>query len=183
MHEPTADARELLDAVLVLRSCAGDDGAFGRLVDRYHQRLLYFVRRLIGANAQAEDIVQEAWLAAYRQLGTLQQPETFRTWLYRIARNRALSFVRDLPPPATPLDEGDVAGDVPDEVFTPDDAARIHAGLARLRLDHREALTLRFIEGMSYEQLAAVLECDPGTVKSRLHYAKKALRKEMETTR
>jgi RNA polymerase sigma-70 factor, ECF subfamily len=130
-----APAEHLLDSVLVLRCRVGDDGAFEVLVKRYHGRLLYFIRRLLQNDEQAEDLVQEVWLAAYRQLPRLRQAELFRTWLYRIARNKALTFVRDRPPPAVPLERIDLAEEG-EEAFGVEDAARIHTGLTRLRLEH-----------------------------------------------
>ena len=176
---------ELIDSVDVLRCQTGDRAAFDRLVRRYHGRLLYFVRRLAGDD-RSDDLVQDVWLAVWRQLPRLREVESFRPWVYRIARNLALKRRRDEPRSAAPTpllpEQFPDDGPEPDEAsFRAEDAARVHAALARLSPGHQEVLALRFLEDMTYEQVAEVVECDLGTVKSRLHYAKRALRRELET--
>ena len=106
----------------------------------------------------------------------------FVTWLYRIAQNRVRQELRRRGPPVRPIEEADEVpgpGVEPAE-FTPEDAARIHDALDGLALEHREVLMLRFLEGMTYEQIAAISGCGVGTVKSRLYYAKRALRRVLE---
>lgn len=176
-------SEQLLEQILVLRAQAGDGGAFEKLVGRYKARVAYFVRRTLGesAPATADDVMQQIWLAAYERLPRLSHPGAFRVWLYRIARNLSTDVVRRRRPRADPVELDDVPDTRADEPdFTAEDAARVHAALARIPPGHREVLVLRFMENMSYEQIAEVVGCDLGTVKSRLHYAKRAVRRELE---
>jgi RNA polymerase sigma-70 factor, ECF subfamily len=148
------------------------------LQDRYDRRLLYFVRRVLGETEEAFDVVQSVWLHVHRKLPTLGSPAAFRVWLYRIAHAQALSVLRRQsrqPVVVDHVSDDELAEDRPGE-GTFADAERVHAALGGLSVDHRRVLTLRFLEDMTIEDIAAVLECSPGTVKSRLHYAKAALR-------
>ena len=176
-------AERLLEQILVLRAQTGDPDAFARLVGRYGPRVAYFVRRFVGADGDAEDVLQQVWLTAYEKLPRLGEPAAFRVWLYRIARNRAADATRarrrGRPEPLTEPDEVPAAAE-DGEDFTAEDAAAVHAGLAKLRPEHREVLALRFMEGLEYAQIADVVGCDLGTVKSRLHYPKRALRRQLE---
>lgn len=173
----------LIDQVLILRFQTGDHSAFEKIVERYHGRLLYYIRRILARADNADDILQEVWLAAFRQLRTLKNPEAFPVWLYRVARNKAIGELRAnrlVPRPVEDI----AAPDEPDntEEFSADNAAQVHAGLDKLRPEHKEVLVLRFLEQMSYQDIAAVVGCRLGTVRSRIYYAKGALRKEMEET-
>ena len=182
---PIISREEFVERALVLRCREGDDTAFVRIVELHHAELIYYVRALLGRSDGTEDVVQEVWLAAFRRLGALDDVRAFRPWLYRIARNKAIDLLRVRPaaqsiadvrePPAASDD-----GDDDESIFKPQDAARIHAALTQLSFDHREVLMLRFLKQMTYDQIAAVTSCDVGTVKSRLHYAKRSLRREME---
>ena len=176
---PADDA--LVDHLLVLRAQLGARDAYARLVDRHHARLRFYLRRLVGPSTEAEDICQEVWLIVVRKLGTLENPEAFRTWLYRVARHHAISWLRkrriEIPlDEAGPAAEAGVndADDPPG--FDPEEAAAMYAALETLSRNHREMLTLRFLSGLTYEEIARVLECPVGTVRSRIHYAKAALR-------
>ena len=172
----------LSQELLILRCQAGDERAFEQIVRRYHDPLRYFVRRLIGDGFRADDIVQEVWLAVYRNLGTLKRPETFPVWLYRTARNQAYQQLRKerrLPRTLPEQDVPDEREQTADE-FSAEDAARIHRGLERLPLEQREVLVLRFLEEMEYQEIAEVVGVAVGTVRSRIHYAKRALRQTME---
>src|SRR5262249_39423252 len=156
---------------------------FAELVERYGPRLRYFVRKLLaGPAADVEDVLQEVWLDVFRGVARLAAPAAFRTWLYRVARDRTLRTLRRRrPPPKPPPDEAPGADDENDE-FTAEDAARVHAALDGLAPEHREVLVLRFLEAMDYEEIARVVGCQLGTVRSRLHYAKRALRRRLERT-
>lgn len=170
---------QLLDGLLVLKFLSGDQAAFEQIVRRYHASLLYFVRRLIGDGQAAEDVVQQVWMAAFLELRRLDHPEALRVWLYRVARNKAVQMIRHEPPAAVSIDSQEVLAD-PEPEFSAHDASRIHLGLAKLSPEHREVLVLRFLEQLSYDQIAHVVGCDPGTIKSRLHYAKRMLRRVLE---
>jgi RNA polymerase sigma-70 factor, ECF subfamily len=174
------DADQLYEQLLVVRAQAGDETAFAELVARFQPRLAYFVRRLIGDAHAADDVLQNIWLQAYTHLAQLRDAGSLSVWLYRIARNAVLATLRrhrgweELTTEPAAADDCDVAGD-----FSVADAERIHAALARLRPEHREVLVLRFIENMSYEEIAAIVGCPVGTVRSRIHYAKQAVRPEV----
>jgi RNA polymerase sigma-70 factor (ECF subfamily) len=172
----------LYERLLVLRCQAGDEGAFAELVARYAPRLRYFLRKLLGDHHAAEDALQETWLDVVRSLPRLADAGAFAAWLYRIARDRAFRRLRRSARAVAPLD-GDgpaceASGDGP--LLSAERAEAVHAALDRLSPEHREALVLRFLEGMSYEDMARVVGCPPGTVRSRLHYAKAALRHALE---
>jgi len=173
-------AEQLQEQVLVVRFQAGDAAAFTALVERHHASLCYFINRFGVAGQAADDIAQEVWLSAYRRLGTLREPAAFRTWLYRIARNRVLQDARGR------KEEGPLPHDLPasddasQDGFSKDKAEAIHRCLPLLRPEHREVLLLRFLEEMSYEEIAVVTGAELGTVRSRLHYAKMALRARIE---
>jgi RNA polymerase sigma-70 factor, ECF subfamily len=175
-------ADRLYERVLVLRCQARDEAAFTEIVARYTPRLRYYLRRMLGGVPTAEDALQEVWLDAFRGLPGLIEPGAFPAWIYRLARDRAFRELRgrrsylaledfDV------IDEAEAVDD-----FTTEDAAQIHVALDSLMPEHREVLVLRFIETMTYDQIAGIIGCPLGTVRSRLHYAKRALRSVIEGT-
>lgn len=174
-RDKDAVARELL----AIRCRRGDRAALEELVRTFEGRLLYFVRRLVRDEADAWDVLQKTWVRVLRGVAALDDPRSLVPWLYRVARNTALTHARSRGRPPEPLDEhpdppADDPADGPDGF---DDAERVHRALLTLSLPHREVLTLFFLEDLSVEAVAAVIGVPPGTVKSRLHYAKLALRK------
>jgi RNA polymerase sigma-70 factor (ECF subfamily) len=178
----TDAADRLYEQVLVLRCQARDEAAFEEIVGRYTPRLRYYLRRMLGSVQAAEDALQEVWLDAFRGLPRLIEPGAFAAWIYRLARDRAFREVRRRRSwlPLAEFDAIDEAGSV--DEFSAEDAAQIHQALDALLVEHREVLVLRFIESMTYEQIAAVVGCPLGTVRSRLHHAKRALRRVIEGT-
>jgi RNA polymerase sigma-70 factor (ECF subfamily) len=174
----TDQAELIYERLLVVRAQAGDEAAFAELVERFSPRLRYFLRKLLGPGDGVEDALQEVWLDVFRHLPRLADPQALVAWLYRIARDRAFGKLRKSRRDQLPLDETNVidpaAAD--DGEFSPEDAQRIHAGLDALPPEQREVLVLRFLEDMSYEDIARVVGCQLGTVRSRIHYGKRALR-------
>jgi RNA polymerase sigma-70 factor (ECF subfamily) len=160
----------------------GDETAFAKLVERYGPRLRYYLHKMFGHADGAEDALQDVWFTVFRKVRGLVDPAAFRTWLYRIAQNRAYGELRKRRPSFRPLEEAGMVADPGAEEpdLLPQDAQRIHAALDELALEHREVLVLRFLEDMTYDDIAAVTGCQIGTVKSRLHYAKQALRRVLE---
>jgi RNA polymerase sigma-70 factor (ECF subfamily) len=143
--------------------------------------LRYYLRKMLRDAQGAEDALQDIWLAVFRAVPRLADLGAFRAWLYRIARDRVARQLRVRRPPQQRLDEVDVPdGRADADCFTAEDAQAIHAALDELSAEHREALVLRYVEGMSYEEIAQVAGCQVGTVRSRLHYAKQALRGVLE---
>ena len=167
-------------SVLVVRCQAGDRAAFEELVALYQPRLRYFLASMVGDDHAADDLLQEVWLDAYRGVARLADPGAFPAWLYRIARHRVLGELRKKRLAVSSLEGIDLAEEVADDDFSAEDAERVHAALRRLAPGHREVLLLRFFEGMPYEDIAHVTGCQLGTVRSRIHYAKRALRRVME---
>jgi len=169
------------DRITVIQAQLGDDEAFMQLVDRYSGRLLYYIRRLLEDTDRADDVLQDVWLTVYRKINTLRDASAFSVWLYRTARNRAISLLRDERryvfvesyDESEPLDE-----DNDDLSF--DDIDKLHRVLTTLSPDQKEAIVLRFFEGRDYQEIAQIMGCRLGTVRSRIHYAKQELRKKME---
>ena len=175
------DSRDqLIEQVLVLRCQIGDKNALGELIERYQAPLRYFISRLSVNSEIAEDIFQETWLTVIRRIYSLKKIDAFSTWLYRIARNKVYQQLRKRKN-LSELDENiTVANDNENDAFSPEDAAKIHTCLKKLRPEYKEVLMLRFLEQMSYQQISQVINSNLGTVKSRIYYAKLALKREME---
>jgi RNA polymerase sigma-70 factor (ECF subfamily) len=175
----------IYERVLVVRCQAGDGAAFTELVERYHHRLRAFLRRMLGDAHAAEDAVQDAWLDAFRGVGRLHDPAAFEAWLFRVARDRAYRILRRKGLLIDPIagaaqipTNGDDSAD--HDLLMADEQQVVRAAVDRLPLEQREVLLLRFVEEMSYEQIAMATGCEVGTVRSRLHYAKRSLRKLIE---
>ncbi len=172
--------QEFVDQILILRCQLRDRQAFAELIDHYQRPLRYFIARLVGNPDLADELSQDTWLAVLSKIHTLRNAATFRVWLYRIARNKVYQELRRRKV-TIELDEGlQAPDDTVDELGAFEDAARLHRCLERLKPLHKEVLLLRFLEDMSYEQIADVLDCNLGTVRSRIFHAKLALKKELE---
>jgi len=171
-------AESIYERVLVVRAQSGDDGAFAELVERYSPRLRYFLRKLLASSDGAEDALQDVWLDVLRHLPRLADPQALKAWLYRIARDHAFGKLRKAKRFEQSLEEANLPDPATEEEtdFSADDAARIHAALDELPAEQREVLVLRFLEEMSYEEIARVVGCQLGTVRSRIFYAKRGLR-------
>jgi RNA polymerase sigma-70 factor (ECF subfamily) len=175
------DATEsLAEQVLVLRCQAGDEAAFAELISRYHRRVHYYLQKMLGSPDRADDATQELWIDAFRSLAKLRDAASFAPWLYRLARDRAYREMRRSKPPASSLQDIELMAGSEDQQEPFEDVESVHAALNRLAPEHREVLLLRFVESMNYQQIASALGCDLGTVRSRLHYAKRALRRWLE---
>jgi RNA polymerase sigma-70 factor (ECF subfamily) len=173
-------AQRLYERLLVLRCQTGDDDAYRELVNRFNPRLRYFLRKLSPWPDRADDLAQEVWIDVLRQLPRLKDAGAFITWLYRIAHGKAMLETRrnGKAPPTIP--DVDAIAEKEEETFSPEDAARIHDALDRLEPLQREALVLRFLEELSYEQIGEVIGCPIGTVRSRIHYGKANLKRLLE---
>lgn len=170
----TAD--DLRDEWLVVRCRRRDADAWSELVDRYHGRLTYFVRRLVELDA-VESVLQDTWLAVLRGLPTLRSGQRFAPWVYAIARNQAMRRLR------SKYRDAVIAVEQPDEAAVDasieqfDDAEAVHAALGKLPVVDSEILTLFFLNDLSLDEISVVLGVPVGTVKSRLHRAKNKLAK------
>jgi RNA polymerase sigma-70 factor (ECF subfamily) len=169
--------------LLVLRCRRGDRDALEEMVRHWERRLLYYLRRLLGDEDDVWDVLQETWVTAFGGIKTLREPRTLPVWLYRIARNRAMTKLRGKYSDREFIQQEDSGLETipePSESLSFEDAEQIHYGLAKISPPHREVLTLHFLDDLSIDDIAEVLGAPGGTVKSRLHFAKKALRTVIE---
>lgn len=172
---------QLYERLLVLRCQTGDEAAFEELVARYAPRIRYYLRKMLRDASHAEDAVQETWIEVLRNIGRLQDAAAFPSWLYRVARDRAFRHLRKSGRVPLPLEDADLANDAEaDPIVSAEEAAAVHVALDALAPEHREVLVLRFLEDMTYEAIADVTGNPLGTVRSRLFYAKRALREVLE---
>lgn len=176
------------DEALAIRCLRGDEEVFAELVDRHQHGVCRFVARLIGAR-DSEDLAQEAFLRAYQALPRFRGEATFRTWLYRIARNLCFTELRKRGRrgESSPLaDADDFAGDHPlledsapelaEEIARADLSARVRERMGALPAPYREVLTLFYLDEMRYEEIAMILDVPIGTVKTWIHRARLRLR-------
>ena len=171
--------QHLYDQTLVVRSQLGDESAFRELLVLHSPRLLAFAKRMMPDSA--EDLAQETWVAIFRGLPTLLDVTKFRQWAFRIARDRIYREYRRRKLPVDSMDAVDVeeiANAVEDVPAI--EAEELQQSLEVLSPMHREVLMLRFFEEMDYEEIARVTSSTLGTVRSRIHYAKRALRRAFE---
>lgn len=168
--------------LLVLRCRQGQRAALEELVRTWERPLFYYIRRLIDDEDEARQVLQQSWVGVLQGLGRLREPRKLPAWLYRIARITALTHLRRRYGEQSLRRDSDMApaGDVPDGQLDFDQAEQIHYGLTRLALIHREVLTLFFLQDLSLEEIASILEIPVGTVKSRLHHARRMLKAILE---
>jgi RNA polymerase sigma-70 factor (ECF subfamily) len=180
------------DERLAVQARDGSGEAFAELVRRYERPVWSLIARMVRDRGQAEDLAQDAFLRAWRKLHTYDPARPFRSWMFKIAHNLTLDALRkaqlDTVPLETPGDESiDPLARLQDEAADPDHHAHqrravqeLERAVAELRPEHRAAMLLRFREGLSYEEIAEILELPLGTVKTHLHRARKLLAASME---
>jgi RNA polymerase sigma-70 factor, ECF subfamily len=171
--------KEILEsAIWTVRFQRGDSTAFEAIVRIWEQRLFYYIRRLVACEADAWELLQETWIRVYRSLHSLREPRTLSAFLYTTARNTTISRLRRKELDTESLDDGGYYDDSLDDQFDAfDNAEFVQHALDQLPLAQREALTLYFLQDLSLDDIAQLLDVPVGTVKSRLHYAKIAVRK------
>jgi RNA polymerase sigma-70 factor (ECF subfamily) len=203
--EPSNDAREPVGSIgsgtsaedsdddfrLVARAQQGDFGAYDELVTRHRGRIFAMIRNMIHQEADAWDLSQEVFIKAWNALPRFEARARFSTWIYRIAHNAVYDWTRRR--------KIESAGELNDEIFereridsssfttpsggeSPDETmafgelrAKIEIALGKLSADHREVVLLKDVQGLSYKEIADVMECSLGTVMSRLYYARQKL--------
>ena len=182
------------DQALVQRIQAGDQQAFGLLVTKYQRRLMRLIMRLVRNPAEAEEVTQEAFIKAYRALSSFRGESAFYTWLYRIGINAAKNWlVANGHRTSTFADvdneeaEGYDSGELLRDQDTPEHilmsrqiAETVNAAMDRLPEDLRIAVTLREIDGLSYEEIAQATNCPIGTVRSRIFRAREAIAEQLK---
>lgn len=177
------------DRLLVERVQAGDKQAFGLLVTKYQRKLARLVSRMVRDSAEVEDIVQDSFIRAYRALPSFRNESAFYTWLYRIGVNTAKNWLvthgrRAQLTSTTDDDESEIYTEpellrnyeTPERLLmTKQIGQTVNSVVESLPEDLRTALTLREIEGLSYEEIADVMDCPIGTVRSRIFRARDAI--------
>lgn len=165
------------DEWIALRCQAGEPGGFEDLVALMERPLLYYATKLVGNAEAALDVLQDVWIKVFRDIRGLKDPRSLRPWLYRITHGisvdglrRNNSRERAEEARLTTFEES------AEPVFSEEDASALHAALDQIGLKHREVLVLHFLEDFSLPEIAGVVGCSEGTVKSRIHYAKKAMK-------
>ena len=190
--EPRQSERSI-DQALVERAQQGDKRAFDLLVRKYQHKIVKLISRYIADPNEALDVAQEAFIKAYRALPNFRGDSAFYTWLYRIAITTAKNWLvsKGRRPP-----ESDVAAeeaeqleaggslrdyDTPDQILAKDEVERaVYEAIDELPHDLRTAITLREMEGMSYEEIAQAMDCPVGTVRSRIFRAREAIDKKLK---
>lgn len=181
-----------VDQVLVARVQNGEKGAFDLLVRKYQHKVAKLISRYLSDRAEVEDITQEVFIKAYRGLGAFRGDSAFYTWLYRIAVNTAKNYLESQgrrPPSADIEIEGAELlegvnglrdlGTPERNLLTDEIADTVNRVIGALPADLRMAITLRDLDGLSYEEIAHVMECPIGTVRSRIFRAREAIDKEL----
>ena len=184
-----------MDALLnkqIKRVLKGDQDAFTDIVSLYQHRLYQVCYRMIGNKQEAEDIAQEAFVRAYTNLHTFDQKRKFSTWLYRIATNLCIDRIRKKKPDfyldaqVTGTDGLDMYSQIASSETLPEDQVeqmelqdRIQYEISRLPDKYRSVIVLKYIEELSLQEISDILEMPLGTVKTRIHRGREALRKQL----
>ncbi|HAD10456.1 MAG TPA: RNA polymerase sigma factor RpoE [Porticoccaceae bacterium] len=190
----SADQAQDTDQQLVARVQRGDKAAFDVLVLKYQHKISAIVSRFVSDRDEVNDVVQEAFIKAYRALGNFRGDSQFYTWLYRIAVNTAKNYLvsRSRRPPGSDIDVDEAEQfsstdklsdvDTPENLVYRDELERaVNGAIKNLPEDLRTAVTLREFEGLSYDEIAAIMDCPVGTVRSRIFRAREAIDQEIQT--
>jgi len=183
-----------VDQQLVERAQRGDRRAFDLLVEKYQRKLARLLSRLIRDPGEVEDVTQEAFVKAYRALPSFRGESAFYTWLYRIGINTAKNYLVAMgrrAPTSTEVEaeeaEGYEGGEQLRDINTPESlllskeiAGTVNAAIEDLPEELRSAIQLRELEGMSYEEIAKLMDCPIGTVRSRIFRAREAIAEKLK---
>lgn len=182
----------LLDAELVKRVQAGDTAAFDLLVQKYQHKVVNLIGRFVSDQAECQDIAQDAFIKAFRAIDSFRGDSQFYTWLYRIAANTAKNHLasRSRKSPAYAIDVDDAEHfegesglkdytNPENMLLTEEIKATVFSAIEKLPDDLKSAITLREIDGLSYEEIAEVMDCPIGTVRSRIFRARDVIDKEL----
>ncbi|MEC4888551.1 MAG: sigma-70 family RNA polymerase sigma factor [Nitrospira sp.] len=176
------------DAQLVARSLKQDHDAFGQLIDRHAARIVSLAYRMVGNRAEAEDLAQEAFLAAFKSLPSFRADSKFSTWLYRIAANKCTDWLRAKRPGQGQQDvdidevlDIDVSeGRTPERLLSQQQVAQeLEQAIQRLPPLYREAFVLKHVEGLSYEEMQEILGVNGDTLKMRVYKGRLQLSHEL----
>ncbi len=180
------------DSELIRQALAGDDAAFSRLMNKYHDAIFSFIHRMVHEREQVEDLTQEAFIKAFASLKNFNEEFAFSTWLYKIATNNCIDYIRKRKLQTYSIDkpiesrDSDFTFELPDESYEADKdlISGQRAILLRNAIDHlpekyRRVIMLRHVEERSYEEIAKMLKLPIGTVKAHIFRARELLYKQL----
>lgn len=173
----------IYEQILVIRCRGGDRAALEELIGLWERRLFYYIRRLVDQEADAWDVLQRTWVKVVRGIRSLRDPRSLRCWLYTLARNTAIDSHRARAHRELPWNGSEEKPERHchgDPALSLENAEAVHHALAGLAPPHREVLTLYFLQDLTIDEIAQVIGVKVGTVKSRLHYARAALRQALQ---
>lgn len=190
--EMTATVETLCDQELIESSLSGSSEAFGALVRRYQHRLYHSLVHLLGSSEDAQDVAQDAFVQAFQKLATFRGQSGFYSWLYRIAMNTAISSRRKTRRPTASVEAlREQTGEEPADqrgssapAYAMEVAERqqvVRAALSALSEEFRTCVVLKEMDGLSYEEIAGILDCPIGTVRSRIHRGRLELREKLRS--
>jgi RNA polymerase sigma factor (sigma-70 family) len=184
------------DDKLVAAAVEGDESAYAQLVDKYQRALFYHIAKLVKDREQIEDLVQEAFMKAFGNLKSYNTDYAFSTWLYRIATNHSIDYLRKRKLQTLSIDEpqktkdGELEVQLPDDSYVTDrDIIRkqrkqiIHKSIENLPEKYREVIRMRHMEEKSYQEIAEILDLPLGTVKAHIFRAREMLYKSLKDKR
>jgi RNA polymerase sigma-70 factor (ECF subfamily) len=183
----TTSIPPLTDLELVQQISAGDEAAFSELYARYNLPVFNFILRLTQQAIAAEDLLQEVFLAVWGGAGRFRGKSTVKTWVFRIAYHRTISWLRKNKKAYRlhqNIDEFPLISDEPSPESTLIEQwqeAQIRSAIKRLSPKHRSVIELTFVHGFSYQETAEIMKCPVGTVKSRMSYALRYLKTDLST--
>jgi RNA polymerase sigma-70 factor (ECF subfamily) len=181
---------ERTEALLIADLCEGDETALAPLVEKYKRMVYRLAMQITKNHADADDVMQETFIKVYRSIRTFRKDAAFETWLYRIVVNEALNFVKrrerqrestletasEAEYEATTRYRAQIANDPHAHAEKSELRHHVTEAVNSLSLKHRTVVILHEFEGLTHAEIASILNCSEGTVRSRLHYARKKLR-------
>ncbi len=179
------------EQTLIQKAQSGDPYAFEKLIENHQKQIFSIAYRIAGNPEDASDMAQEVLVKVFKNLKHFKGNSKFSTWLYRVATNTCLDEQKKLRRHTSysldaelETEEGSMATEIPDTALTPEEALEqrslqkvVQDGIAKLNDEHKKVLILRDMQGFSYEEIAGILQCSEGTVKSRINRARANLKK------
>ena len=194
MESRPVNPERAIDQKLVEKAQRGDKKAFGMLVEKYQRRLNRLLSRMVRDQSEIEDIVQDSFIKAYRAINNFRGDSAFYTWLYRIGINTAKNHLVKLGKRPKAMNEVDIEEienfeDAPDlrnhetpesTMMSSEIVTSVNQTIAALPIELREAISLREMEGLSYEEIADLMNCPIGTVRSRIFRAREVIAEKLK---
>ncbi|MDA1339221.1 MAG: RNA polymerase sigma factor RpoE [Proteobacteria bacterium] len=192
--EKKVNPERAIDQALVEKAQQGDKQAFGILVEKYHKKLFRLLSRMVRDQSEIEDIVQDSFIKAYRAINNFRGDSAFYTWLYRIGINTAKNHLVSLGKRPKAMDEVEIEDienfeggyemrnlDTPESLLMNQEiVAAVSETIDTLPEELKEAISLREMDGLSYEEIAEIMQCPIGTVRSRIFRAREAIAEKLK---